>query len=103
LLWLPEVDWLKKTLPPFFLFYRIKNNPMNYFSLFKNEKPLIACIHLLPLPGAPGYEGDMSKIIDHALAEVTILKIIMLMHSSLKISGISHFILTNSHPKPLLH
>lgn len=47
---------------------------MDFFDLFKNKKPIIACIHLMPLPGSPGYEGNMSKIIKQALTETTVLK-----------------------------
>ncbi|MEZ5146900.1 MAG: BtpA/SgcQ family protein [Bacteroidales bacterium] len=43
-------------------------------SLFTNKKPIIGCVHLLPLPGAPGYEGSLNKVIDTALAETEILK-----------------------------
>lgn len=37
--------------------------------LFFTHKPLIACIHLLALPGAPLYEGDMTAVIDRAVEE----------------------------------
>jgi len=47
---------------------------MKFNTLFVRPKPLIACIHLLPLPGAPGYSGKMSKVFDTALAEVEIFK-----------------------------
>lgn len=40
--------------------------------LFSAEKPLIACIHLMPLPGSPLYNGNMTTIYDHALHEVEI-------------------------------
>ena len=43
-------------------------------SLFTNKKPIIGCVHLLPLPGAPGYEGSLNKVIDTALAETEIFK-----------------------------
>ncbi len=41
--------------------------------LFSQKKPVIGCIHLLPLPGAPLYDGDMSKIYRTALQEADIL------------------------------
>jgi len=47
---------------------------MTFSKLFKNIKPLIGCIHLLPLPGSPGYDGNMTNIIDHALAEAEIFR-----------------------------
>jgi hypothetical protein len=44
------------------------------FNTFNTRKPLIACIHLLPLPGAPLYRGNMREVYDTALAEVAILQ-----------------------------
>lgn len=44
---------------------------MNYSDLFSG-KPLIACVHLLPLPGSPGYSGTMNEIYDMALKEAAI-------------------------------
>lgn len=38
--------------------------------LFGVEKPIIGMVHLMPLPGAPAYEGwSMDKIIDYALED----------------------------------
>lgn len=37
--------------------------------LFKTSKPVIGCIHLLPLPGSPLYSGNMKDIFDRALRE----------------------------------
>jgi membrane complex biogenesis BtpA family protein len=45
---------------------------MDFKDLFPTRKPLIACIHLLPLPGAPGYAGSMRAVYDMALTEVAI-------------------------------
>ncbi|MFQ5636792.1 MAG: BtpA/SgcQ family protein [bacterium] len=45
---------------------------MQFQDLFKSKKPLISCIHLMPLPGAPRYTGSMSQVIDTALTEVEI-------------------------------
>jgi membrane complex biogenesis BtpA family protein len=47
---------------------------MDFKDLFPRPKPLIACIHLLPLPGAPRYAGAMRQVYDTALAEVAILQ-----------------------------
>jgi membrane complex biogenesis BtpA family protein len=44
---------------------------MNFHDLFV-KKPVIACIHLLPLPGSPRYEGSMERIIETALKEADI-------------------------------
>jgi len=45
---------------------------MTFNTLFTSSKPLIACIHLLPLPGSPRYDGDMQAVYDTALAEATL-------------------------------
>ena len=46
--------------------------PIQYSDLFPNRKPLIACIHLLALPGAPLYDGNLQGIYDRAIAETDI-------------------------------
>lgn len=40
--------------------------------LFNVSKPLIACIHLLPLPGSPRYTGNMRQVFETALSEAAI-------------------------------
>lgn len=45
---------------------------MAFQDLFTAPKPLIACIHLLPLPGSPRYGGTMRAVYDTALAEAAI-------------------------------
>lgn len=45
---------------------------MTFQSLFPSPKPLIACLHLLPLPGSPRYGGSMDPVYDTALAEAEI-------------------------------
>ena len=47
---------------------------MNFKELFGRKKPVIACIHLLPLPGAPRFAGDMRAVYDTALEEADIFK-----------------------------
>ena len=42
---------------------------MAFRDLFTSPKPLIACIHLMPLPGSPRYAGTMREVYDTALAE----------------------------------
>jgi membrane complex biogenesis BtpA family protein len=42
---------------------------MTFNTLFTSTKPLIACIHLLPLPGSPRYDGNIHAVYDTALAE----------------------------------
>ena len=41
--------------------------------MFGSEKPVIGCIHLLPLPGSPLYAGAMEDIYRKALEEVAVL------------------------------
>jgi membrane complex biogenesis BtpA family protein len=45
---------------------------MTFHDLFPTPKPLIACIHLMPLPGSPRYGGTMRDVYDTALAEADI-------------------------------
>lgn len=45
---------------------------MTFKALFRSPKPLIACLHLMPLPGSPRYGGDMAPVYDTALAEAEI-------------------------------
>ena len=47
---------------------------MKFKELFKAPKPLIACIHLMPLPGSPRYGGRMREVYDTALSEVETFK-----------------------------
>lgn len=46
---------------------------MTFQELFTTPRPLIACIHLLPLPGSPRYGGSMRAVYDTALAEAELL------------------------------
>jgi membrane complex biogenesis BtpA family protein len=47
---------------------------MKFQDLFGRKKPLIACVHLLPLPGAPRFAGDMRAVYNAALKEAEIFK-----------------------------
>ena len=47
---------------------------MTFTDLFGSKQPLIGVIHLLPLPGAPRYDGAMPHVFDHALSELEIFK-----------------------------
>ena len=47
---------------------------MTFQGLFGAKKPLIAVLHLLPLPGAPLYDGNIQKVYDQALAELDVFK-----------------------------
>jgi membrane complex biogenesis BtpA family protein len=46
---------------------------MTFHELFPVRKPVIACVHLLALPGAPLYGGSMRAIFDKALEEAAVL------------------------------
>jgi membrane complex biogenesis BtpA family protein len=43
-----------------------------FYDLFNTSKPLIACIHLMPLPGSPRYTGNMRQVYETALSETDI-------------------------------
>ncbi|MCD4653075.1 phosphorybosylanthranilate isomerase, partial [bacterium] len=47
---------------------------IKHLDLFKTHKPIIGCIHLLPLPGAPLYDGNLKGIFERALHEVDIYR-----------------------------
>jgi membrane complex biogenesis BtpA family protein len=47
---------------------------MAFNDLFGMKKPVIACVHLLPLPGAPRFTGDMHAVYDAALHEAEIFR-----------------------------
>lgn len=47
---------------------------MTFQDLFGRRKPLIGVLHLLPLPGAPLYDGGIQKVYDQALAELEVFK-----------------------------
>lgn len=47
---------------------------MKFKELFKAPKPLIACIHLMPLPGSPRYRGRMREVYDTALRELEVFQ-----------------------------
>jgi uncharacterized protein len=41
--------------------------------VFGTERPLVAMIHLLPLPGSPGWRGSMDEVVSRARGEARIL------------------------------
>jgi membrane complex biogenesis BtpA family protein len=47
---------------------------MSFHDLFGRHKPLIGVLHLLPLPGAPLYDGGVQKVYDQALSELEVFK-----------------------------
>ena len=49
-----------------------KRGAMSFRDLFGSKKPVIACVHLLPLPGSPRYSGKIREVYDRALAEAVI-------------------------------
>jgi membrane complex biogenesis BtpA family protein len=46
---------------------------MRLSDLFAQPKPIIAAVHLLPLPGSPGYGGSMEEVVDAAARDATAL------------------------------
>lgn len=47
---------------------------MTFSDLFGAKKPVIACVHLLPLPGAPRFGGSMQPVYDTALKEAAVFQ-----------------------------
>jgi len=47
---------------------------MRFNEFFSNSKPVIGCIHLMALPGAPLYGGSMRPVYEQALSEAHIFK-----------------------------
>lgn len=47
---------------------------MTFNALFPQSRPIIGCIHLLPLPGAPAYDGAFQKVISTAIEEARIFQ-----------------------------
>jgi membrane complex biogenesis BtpA family protein len=43
------------------------NGAMN--GLFRSAKPLIGMVHLLPLPGSPGFGGDLAVVAERAVSD----------------------------------
>jgi hypothetical protein len=65
---------------------------MTFASLFGNRKPIIAMVHLLPLPGSPGYSGDIEAIYAQAEWEA----------ETLAQAGVDAFIVENLNDEPYL-
>lgn len=42
---------------------------MRFCSLFPVEKPVIGMVHLLPLPGSPGWAGNLEAVLERAVAD----------------------------------
>jgi hypothetical protein len=42
-------------------------------SLFASQRPLLGMVHLLPLPGAPRWQGSMAAVLDRAAADAAAL------------------------------
>ena len=63
---------------------------MNFQDLFGRKKPVIACVHLPALPGAPRYSGDMRAVYETALTEADIFRR----------RGVDGLIVENFHDKP---
>lgn len=40
---------------------------------FRRSRPVVGMVHLAPLPGAPGYQGDMARVLERAAADADVL------------------------------
>jgi membrane complex biogenesis BtpA family protein len=49
-------------------------NPASLNGLFSSSRPLIGMVHLLPLPGSPGFAGDLATVIARAVADARLLQ-----------------------------
>jgi membrane complex biogenesis BtpA family protein len=58
--------------------------------LFGVEKPILGMVHLLPLPGAPLYGGDLKPVLDRALQDA----------HTLESGGVDALIIENFHDSP---
>lgn len=47
---------------------------MTYKNLFNDPFPVIACVHLQPLPGSPDYSGELESIYERAIQEAKIFE-----------------------------
>ena len=65
---------------------------MSFATLFTNRKPIIGMVHLLPLPGSPGYREDIDAIYEQAEWEA----------ETLAQAGIDGFIVENLNDEPYL-
>jgi membrane complex biogenesis BtpA family protein len=48
--------------------------PVAFGELFGRDRPLIGMVHLLPLPGAPGWGGSMARVLERARADAAALE-----------------------------
>jgi membrane complex biogenesis BtpA family protein len=48
-------------------------NRQAYKDLFGENRPIIGMIHLVPLPGSPGFRGSMDQVLERALEDAEIL------------------------------
>lgn len=44
-----------------------------YFDVFGDGRPVVGMIHLMPLPGSPGFQGSMEQVLEKALEEAETL------------------------------
>lgn len=61
--------------------------------VFGKERVLIGMLHVGPLPGAPGWSGDLGAIVDRAVEEAT----------QYQDAGFDGLLLENMHDRPYLH
>lgn len=63
---------------------------MDFRTLFRGEKAIIGMVHLLPLPGSPGWGGDLEAVYDLAARDL----------ESLTLGGANAAIVENFHDTP---
>ena len=40
---------------------------------WSDEKPVVGVVHALPLPGSPGWDGSMARVLGRALADASVM------------------------------
>jgi membrane complex biogenesis BtpA family protein len=50
-----------------------KKGSQAYSDLFGGGRPIVGMIHLMPLPGSPGFQGSMERVLERAGEEARIL------------------------------
>lgn len=43
-------------------------------TIWEGQKPIVGVIHLLPLPGSPGWEGELAPVLERCVAEALALE-----------------------------
>lgn len=67
-----------------------KSYAERFHSVFEGTKPVLGMVHMLALPGAPGFDGDLNAVIDRAVQDAT----------TLSANGVNALLVENFHDYP---